>query len=166
MFEGNERLMICNKRYIEIYRLSAEVSKPGTAITRMLDFRAANGSFMRDPEIYRRELVAAMVQGQTTTAEVKSPDGRTISVINRPMGGGGWVGTHEDITDRRDAERERGEMHEHQQQRNMIDQAIAAFRQRGGGLGRSFGELGNRCGRDRRIDWIDQRDWPPVDPYH
>ena len=53
-----------------------------------------------------------------------------ISVINRPMADGGWVATHEDITERRDAERERASMQEQQQRRAMIEQAIAAFRQR------------------------------------
>ena len=46
------------------------------------------------------------------------------------MADGGWVATHEDITERRDAERERASMQEQQQRRAMIEQAIAAFRQR------------------------------------
>jgi methyl-accepting chemotaxis protein len=69
-----------------------------------------------------------MAAGNTTSTEVKSKDGRTISVINRPMAGGGWVATHEDITDRRDAERERVSMQEQQQRRATIGEAIAAFR--------------------------------------
>jgi methyl-accepting chemotaxis protein len=74
--------------------------------------------------------MASMAGGQTRSTEVKSADGRTILVTNRPMNGGGWVATHEDITERRDAERERASMHEQQQRRALIDQAIAAFRQR------------------------------------
>ena len=46
------------------------------------------------------------------------------------MADGGWVATHEDITERRDAERERASMQEQQQRRSVIEQAIAAFRQR------------------------------------
>ncbi len=71
-----------------------------------------------------------MEQGKSTHAEVKSADGRLVAVINRPMADGGWVATHEDITERRDAERERASMQEQQQRRAMIEQAIAAFRQR------------------------------------
>jgi methyl-accepting chemotaxis protein len=40
------------------------------------------------------------------------------------------VATHEDITERRDAERERAAMQEQQQRRAKIDEAIAAFRRR------------------------------------
>jgi methyl-accepting chemotaxis protein len=71
-----------------------------------------------------------MSSGEATHNEVKSTDGRTMSIINRPMVGGGWVATHEDITERRDAERERTSMQEQQRQRSRIEQAIAAFRQR------------------------------------
>ncbi len=35
-----------------------------------------------------------MKLGKTTTAEVKSVSGRVVSIINRPMVGGGWVATH------------------------------------------------------------------------
>ncbi len=71
-----------------------------------------------------------MAQGKTITAEVKSATGRMVAVINRPMADGGWVATHEDITERRDAERERAAMQEQQQRRSIIDRAITVFRQR------------------------------------
>ena len=35
------------------------------------------------------------------------PDGRFISVSSRPMAGGGWVATHQDITERRRQDQER-----------------------------------------------------------
>ena len=130
MFDGNERLVICNQRYMEMYNLSADIVKPGCSLQSLLEYRIKNGSFSRDPITYRRELVGAMAAGNTTSNEVKSKDGRSISVINRPMSDGGWVATHEDITERRDAERERISMQEQQQRRAAIDQAIAAFRRR------------------------------------
>jgi len=71
-----------------------------------------------------------MAQGKTTTVEVKSASGRVVAVINRPMADGGWVATHEDITERRDAERERSSMQDQQKRRTIIEQAIASFRQR------------------------------------
>jgi methyl-accepting chemotaxis protein len=130
MFDGHERLVVCNQRYMEMYQLTDEIAKPGRTLEGLLEFRIANGTFSRDPQQYRNELLSAMRQGTTTTTEVKSFDGRTISVINRPMADGGWVATHEDISARRDAERERASMQEQQQRRAVIEQAIAAFRQR------------------------------------
>jgi methyl-accepting chemotaxis protein len=130
MFDGNERLVICNQRYMEMYKLSADIVKPGCSLQSLLEYRIKNGSFSRDPLEYRRELISAMTAGTTRSTEVKSKNGRTISVINRPMADGGWVATHEDITERRDAQRERISMQEQQQRRAAIDQAIAAFRRR------------------------------------
>jgi methyl-accepting chemotaxis protein len=130
MFDGNERLVICNQRYMDMYKVSGDVVKPGINLQALLEYRIKNGSFTRDPVEYRSDLVGAMSAGKTTSTEVKSADGRSILVINRPMADGGWVATHEDITERRDAERERVSMQEQQQRRAVIEQAIAAFRQR------------------------------------
>ena len=130
MFDGKERLVICNRRYLELYQLSDDVVKPGCTLTALLEYRIANGSFSHDAAEYRQTLVSAMAQGKTITAEVKSATGRVIAVSNRPTAGGGWVATHEDITERRDAERERAAMQEQRQSRSIIERAIAAFRQR------------------------------------
>jgi methyl-accepting chemotaxis protein len=130
MFDSHERLMVCNRRYAEMYKLPDDIARPGTTLVELLEYRAAHGTFSRDIEEYRAGLLTSMADGQTRSTEVKSADGRTILVTNRPMQGGGWVATHEDVTDRRDAERERALMQEQQQRRAMIDQAIAAFRQR------------------------------------
>jgi methyl-accepting chemotaxis protein len=130
MFDGNERLVVCNRRYMEMYKLSPDIVKPGCSLESLLEIRVRNGSFSRDPVTYRRELVTTMSAGKTTATEVKSKDGRSISIINRPMQGGGWVATHEDITERRDAERERASMQDQHQRRAAIDQAIATFRRR------------------------------------
>jgi methyl-accepting chemotaxis protein len=130
MFDRNEKLVVCNRRYMEFYKLPADVAKPGRSLASLLDYRIANGSLSLESEAYRKKLHDSMSSGEATHNEVKSTDGRTMSIINRPTTGGGWVATHEDITERRDAERERASMQEQQQQRSRIEQAIAVFRQR------------------------------------
>jgi len=130
MFDGNERLVICNRRYRELYQLPADIVKPGRALISLLDYRRSTGTFASDPEEYRRTLLAGMAQGKTISGEVKSASGRLVLVINHPMAEGGWVATHEDITERREAERERAAMHEQAQRRSIIERAIAAFRER------------------------------------
>ena len=130
MFDGNERLVICNRRYAEMYKLPADVAKPGTTLTALLEFRVANGTFERNIEEYRRELAASIAQGEIISREIKSTDGRLTAVINRPMAGGGWVATHEDIAERRRAEQERALVQEQDERRGRIEQAIAVFRRR------------------------------------
>jgi methyl-accepting chemotaxis protein len=128
MFDRHERLVVCNQRYLELYKLPADVATPGITLASLLEYRITNNTFSHDVQDYRRELLASLARGATTTTEVKSADGRTICVINRPMTDGGWVATHEDITERRDAERERVTMQEQQQRRAVIEQAIQSFR--------------------------------------
>ena len=130
MFDRNERLLVCNSRYRDMYRLPADVAKPGITLMSLLQYRSDNGTFARDIEEYRRQLRDSLDRNETTSNEVKSADGTIICVINRPMADGGWVATHDDITDRRDAERERALMQEQEQRRAVIEQAIAAFRLR------------------------------------
>jgi methyl-accepting chemotaxis protein len=128
MFDGDERLVVCNRRYMDLYKLPANIVRPGQTLAGLLEYRIGNGTFSRDPNEYRLELLAAMGRGTITSAEVVSADGRIMSISNRPMTEGGWVATHEDVTERREAERERASLQEQQQRRSMIERAIAAFR--------------------------------------
>ena len=73
----------------------------------MLRLRVARGTLAGDPLEYRADLLAAMSEGRTIRRVTETGDGRTIAVVTQPMEGGGWVATHEDITERRQAERER-----------------------------------------------------------
>src|SRR5580765_105080 len=57
-------------------------------------------------------------------------DGRIVALANRPILGGGWVDTHEDITERRRAALQRSSMQEHAQRRAALEEAIRMFRQR------------------------------------
>jgi methyl-accepting chemotaxis protein len=103
---------------------------PGITLAELLQARIAVGSFARDVNEYRHELLASLSDGQTKSLEVTTADGHVILVVNRPMPGGGWVATHEDVTARRQAERERIGMQQQQEQREAVEQAIQGFRQR------------------------------------
>jgi PAS domain S-box-containing protein len=106
MFDGRERMVVCNDRYMEMYGLSPAVVHPGCTLSDVIRHRIETGSLDRQGEDYRAELVNAMAQGKTASWIVDTQDGRAISIINRPFEGGYWTGTHEDITERRRAERE------------------------------------------------------------
>ncbi len=62
--------------------------------------------------------------------EVKSKGGHLLLVTNHPMKGGGWIGTHEDITERRQAELQRTELQQQEKRRAVIENAISTFRER------------------------------------
>jgi NO-binding membrane sensor protein with MHYT domain/methyl-accepting chemotaxis protein len=130
MFDAEERFIICNDRYLEMYNLSRDVVKPGCTLLDIIKHRIDSGSLTRNAEQYRRELVEAIAQGKTLSGIVETPGGRSISVVNKPIPGGKyWVGTHDDITERLNTERRNATLAEQEQRRAMVDSAIQTFRE-------------------------------------
>ncbi len=104
MFDADARVVICNQRYIAMYGLEADDIRPGRTLRYLLERRTARGTFSGDPEHFVGRLCATIKAGQTTTEFVELDDGRTIAIVSQPMADGGWVATHEDVTERRRAE--------------------------------------------------------------
>ena len=106
MFDADSRLILCNRRYLELYHLTPDEVQPGITLLQLLELRKANGTFPLDPQAYVTELTAALATGKRATVVAELADGRVISVKNQPMSDGRWVSTHEDITEQRRAERQ------------------------------------------------------------
>ena len=87
MFDAVERLLVCNRRYLEMYGLSPDAVKPGCTLLDLLQHRIAKGTFSHDPLEYRADLLATIRQGQTIRRITEIGDGRTIAVVNQPMEG-------------------------------------------------------------------------------
>jgi diguanylate cyclase (GGDEF)-like protein len=113
MFDGHSRLVICNSRYADMYRLRPDDIRPGLLLRQLLERRAATGTFSGDIDQYLENLAASVKAGTTTSQFIELDDGRTIAVVNVPMAGGGWVATHEDITERRRSEMQIAHMARH-----------------------------------------------------
>ena len=104
MFDKAGRLVICNERYLGMYQLSADVAKPGSGFVDLLKCQQSVGNFAGDPERFADDLSAQLSQGQNVRTIVSLADGRVVAVANEPMIGGGWVATHDDITERQRSE--------------------------------------------------------------
>jgi methyl-accepting chemotaxis protein len=130
MFDAQERLVVCNTQYHQMYELTADDVRPGSTLSEVLARRVAKGTFNRDPHQYRKDFVSAVRQGRTIEHEVKSNKGRLLLVKNHPMKDGGWIGTHEDITERREAQEQRTAARQQEERRVVVENAISAFRTR------------------------------------
>ena len=130
MWDSSARLILCNDRYVQMYGLTPALATPGVALRDLLARRIATGSFSGDPDEYIAKLMTTIAAGKSTSTVVELADGRVTSVSNRPMDGGGWVATHEDITEQRHLEQQRAAMVEQDQRRAVIDAAISSFRER------------------------------------
>ena len=140
MFDAAERLVVCNTQYYKMYELTPADVKPGSTLSEVLAKRVAKGTFSRDPQEYRKEFLTAVRQRRTIEHEVKSSGGRLLLVMNHPMKGGGWIGTHEDITERRQAEQQRATMQHQEERRAVIENAISAFNERAENLLRTVAD--------------------------
>ena len=101
MFDAQNRLLVWNERYRAMYNIDPKRIWRGCTIRDLLDARIAAGTFPLDPARYDAELRAALKDGKTFTLNIELADGRIIAVVNQPIEGGGWVATHEDITERK-----------------------------------------------------------------
>jgi methyl-accepting chemotaxis protein len=122
-------LILCNERYGQMYNLSAELTRPGATLGELIDHRIKVGSFSGSRDQYIADLLSGISKGKVV-ANVRAHEGRFIAIANRPTGDGGWVATHEDITERHLAELKNSSMAELESRRGVIEDAIAAFRER------------------------------------
>ncbi len=106
MFDREQRLVMCNARYGEMYGLSPEQIKAGTSLRAILEARAAAGLPPQDAEQQVRSQLAEVAAGKPYQKVNELSDGSIYAISHQPMPDGGWVSTHEDITKRRRAEQE------------------------------------------------------------
>jgi len=104
-FDAAHRLIVCNDRYVEMYDLPRDRVGPGTPLAEIVDMRFEAGSFpamSRDEYLHWRTKVA--ISAEPTDSILELRNGRTFKIRHRPMPDGGWVATHEDITEQRRSE--------------------------------------------------------------
>lgn len=144
MFDAEKRLVICNDRYAEMYRLPPELLKTGTPHHDIIKHRIVNGILKGETSENAATRVlsrlGALPRNQTSSRIEELADGRSICVTRQPMAGGGWVATHLDVTEQRRSEARVIHMAQHDALtdlpnrvllRDRLEQALAITR-RGG----------------------------------
>ncbi|MBV9461356.1 MAG: EAL domain-containing protein [Bradyrhizobium sp.] len=130
-FDADHKLIVCNERYVEMYDLPPGRVGPGTPLSEVVDLRFAAGSIpamSRDEYLKWRSNVALLAEPSDSIIEMRN--GRTFLIRHRPMPDLGWVATHEDITEKRQAELKIEHMAHHDSltglaNRVMLEQALA-----------------------------------------
>jgi diguanylate cyclase (GGDEF)-like protein/PAS domain S-box-containing protein len=107
LYDASARVVVCNQRYIDMYRLSTDIVKPGTYFYDIVRHRKETGSFKGSVDEFCSTVLGNVAQGKVTKTILESADGRAVRIVNRPLPQGGWVATMEDITEHRVLEQER-----------------------------------------------------------
>ncbi len=129
MFGADDRLIVRNHRFCEIYQLSPVAVSPGQSLTEILCrsplFAAQAGDRARSALAEHLALTASRASAVLTQA---LPDGRVIAITLEPMAGGGYVDTFTDVTEERLAEARIAHMAQHDPLTDLANRML--FRQR------------------------------------
>jgi diguanylate cyclase (GGDEF)-like protein len=110
MFDAEQRLIVCNNTYKEIYNIPKRLTKPGTPLAELVRHHVKKETGRDGPKEIAKQRqwiashVAALAHGKTFTHTQHLKNGRVVLVTNQPLADGGWVDIQEDITERRQAE--------------------------------------------------------------
>jgi PAS domain S-box-containing protein/diguanylate cyclase (GGDEF)-like protein len=124
-FDSTQRLVVCNRHYIDIYGLNPDLVRPGVTIREIFEQRYAAGSV---PNMslanYLRSQEEVISAGQPHDSTLTLRSGQLIVVCFRPMPDGSWVSTHEDVTDRHRIEHEVWYLTNHDSLTGLPNQAL------------------------------------------
>ena len=104
MLDAKAMVLAINDQYRKIYSLPAAI-KAGSSLEQILRHRIESGLFTGDVTAYLAAIVGRIAKRQPSFDEITLSDGRTISIVERAMDGGGWVALHEDVTGARQHQR-------------------------------------------------------------
>jgi diguanylate cyclase (GGDEF)-like protein len=120
LFDSSARLVIWNQRYVEMYGVSPDVLKRGASFREIATYRKQTGSFEGDIDEY----CAALQHNKLFVNIMTTAAGRSIQIANNPVAGGGWVCTHEDITERKQSDQRIAHMAHHDALTNLPNRVL------------------------------------------
>lgn len=101
MWDANDRLVACNSRYKDFYRVSAPFIKPGAHFDDIMREGFKRGQYPQaggDVDAFLEEM-RLWHRGENRPMERLLPDGRWVLITERATPGGGTVGIRTDITE-------------------------------------------------------------------
>ena len=128
-FDGDNRLIVANARFRDLYELPDERVRPGATLVEMIAGICDSvglRDFDRDSFVTSIEQVTRA--GQPHARVLELGNGRIISIQSQSLPGGGWVATHEDITERRRAEDKIYYMARHDVLTGLVNRGVLAER--------------------------------------
>ena len=102
-YDNQNRLKLANRQVCAIYGLAPEAVRVGMLFRQAVEMSFASGAHLSDSaDALHAEMVLAQAKSELHLLPLR--DGRIISIMHKKMHDGGWVATHEDITERHQAQ--------------------------------------------------------------
>lgn len=129
MYDSDGRLIVRNERFLELYHVTPADIPLGMGHRDALEQLVRLGLYAEidiDSEISKT--AACLQAGEMRSTYRHLADGRTLLVVRRPMSGGGWVATFDDVTERRRVEERMTHLAHHDTLTNLPNRSM--FRER------------------------------------
>lgn len=100
-YDGDQKLVLSNRRYAELYGIDPDKLSPGMSLEEVVELRRQVGSCpSATTQEYLSWCESVNQDGGPRIWNAELQDGRTIRVCHQSMDDHGWVSTHEDISDK------------------------------------------------------------------
>ncbi len=102
MADAEQRLIVCNRRFLDLFGLDS--AQPGSSASDVFHNIEQGGAL--DPDLVHRIFIqqqALAALGQSATFTTAANNLPVLSISHRPMADGGWVAIYEDVTEQQTA---------------------------------------------------------------
>ena len=103
LYDSEARMVLCNKRYLEMYNLPPDFVRPGRHFRDIIAYRNRTGSFQGNVDEFCSSVLRTVLDERSAHKVVQTTGDRSTEIVYTPLINGGWVATLEDITERKRA---------------------------------------------------------------
>lgn len=100
VFDRNGQLLLWNDNYVWLFERRLKDLRQGVQLEDLILAEGTCGETREDVDRHVSELRRKLAAGETVRSLFHLRSGRIISTVHAPLPDGGWVGTHEDVTER------------------------------------------------------------------
>ena len=113
VFDKDWRVVVRNRRYLELYGLGPDDALPGTPLLELMRRSIDRGmhTTKANAEKFFAEFIRRVTVDRQPVVHRRLTNGKLLAVRHELLENGGWVGTYEDITERERAADELKEQH-------------------------------------------------------
>lgn len=99
VFDKDGNLTMWNDNYAHLYEMTTDTLYHGVFLLDLLHIQKGKNNFDGSPEDFLQEIFASVRENREFRSKKYFASGRVVSAVHTPMPDGGWVSTHDDVTE-------------------------------------------------------------------